>query len=113
MSFKKKPVAVALCCCLLFLGVGASVSAATSVACVGNSITAGYGLSDTTKRYPAVLLKQLNTTYLTQAITNLTSTVTLWNAGVSARTMLKHGNLPIWNETVFKQIFTLLRVLLR
>ena len=55
----------------------------TSIACVGNSITAGNKLSDTaTQRYTSLLLKKLNTKYLSQAIVNLDTPVTLLNKGI-------------------------------
>jgi len=58
------------------------------ISCVGNSITYGYGLSNpSTQSYPAQM----------QALLGTTS----WSVGnfrVSARTMLKNGDMPYWNE---------------
>lgn len=61
------------------------------IACVGNSITYGYGLSSpTTQSYPAQLQALLGTT--------------LWsvgNYGVNSRTMLKKGDKPYWSVTAY------------
>jgi acetyl esterase/lipase/lysophospholipase L1-like esterase len=94
-------------CVIIGTGSISTSFCATSIACVGNSITAGYGLSDATKSYPSLLLKMLGTTYLAKSIVNVSSPVTLANQGVSSRTLLKKGNLPYWNETAFSQIFTI------
>lgn len=59
------------------------------VVCVGNSITEGVGASDGTQNYPAQLSEMLGSEY------------SVLNCGVSARTMLKKGNYPYWNETKF------------
>lgn len=62
------------------------------VACVGNSITFGYGLaSPSTQSYPSRLQVLLGSSY---AVSNF---------GVSARTMLKNGDRPYWNETQFTE----------
>lgn len=82
-------------------------SAATSVACVGNSITAGSKLPDTTQRYPSLLLKRLGTTYLSGSISNLSPPVSVTNAGVSGRTLLKNGTQPYWIEPAFTRMFSL------
>jgi lysophospholipase L1-like esterase len=67
------------------------------VACVGNSITAGYGLENPTlQSYPA----QLQTVFDAKK----------WlikNFGVSSRTMLKMGDLPYWNEPQYKEALAL------
>lgn len=68
------------------------------IAFIGNSITAGVydkGKSD------------INVSYATQ-FSNLMKevygdTVETLNAGVSGRTLTKHGPAPIWNEPVFKK----------
>ena len=60
------------------------------ITCVGNSITEGYGLANPeTEAYPAQLQQMLDTQFFVS------------NFGVSARTMLKHGDLPYWNEVQF------------
>lgn len=61
------------------------------IACVGNSITYGYGLSNaSTQSYPAQMQTLLGTT-----------SWSVGNFGVSARTMLKNGDMPYWNEQSF------------
>jgi lysophospholipase L1-like esterase len=59
--------------------------------CVGNSITEGTAAGDPSiYSYPVQLSKLLGTGWLVK------------NCGVSGRTMLKHGDFPIWNEQLFK-----------
>jgi lysophospholipase L1-like esterase len=75
---------------LIGLGlVGWSVPArAAKIACVGDSITYGYGLSDpNTQSYPAVLQGLLGSTHSVR------------NFGVSGTTLLKSGDQPYWNTT--------------
>lgn len=97
------PIAVSF----LISGVLSATPAATSIAFVGNSITSGSKLADTTKRFPSLILKMLNTTYLSNSIVNLSSPVTVNNSGLSGRTLLKHGTQPYWIEPAFSQLFTL------
>jgi|GEM_PF-827667 len=60
------------------------------IACVGNSITYGAGITYRNEdSYPAQLGKLLGPDYLTA------------NFGVSGRTMLKKGDYPLWNEPEF------------
>jgi len=73
-----------------------SVSAQVKIACIGNSITYGYGLSDTSKRYPTVLRQLLGTTQYT-----------VLNCGVNSLTMSKKGNLPYWTNGKLAQVFAL------
>jgi alpha-L-fucosidase 2 len=73
-----------------------SVSAQVKIACIGNSITYGYGLSDTSKRYPSVLRQLLGATQYT-----------VLNAGVNTTTMSKKGNLPYWTNGRLAQVFAL------
>jgi len=61
------------------------------VACIGNSITAGFGIKDSTKKYPRQLGDLLGGKYLVK------------NFGVSGRTMLKKGDYPYWKEKAFKE----------
>lgn len=64
--------------------------AATKVACVGNSITYGMGIPDQPRQsYPARLQDSLGSAYTTS------------NFGVSARTLLKNGDLPYWKERAY------------
>ncbi len=65
------------------------------IACTGNSITQGVGLSDpSTQSYPAQLAAKLQEVY--------GDTCIVQNFGVSGRTMLKDGDFPIWNEALFR-----------
>jgi acyl-CoA thioesterase-1 len=67
---------------------------------IGNSITYGYTLSNpATQSYPAQLGVLLQQKY--------GDTCTVHNFGISSRTMLKHGDHPIWNDTEFKNCWNL------
>jgi acetyl esterase/lipase/lysophospholipase L1-like esterase len=96
-------------CTLICSGLLEDACGSTSIACVGNSITAGNKLSDTaSQRYTSLLIKNLNTEYLSLGINNLDSPVIIANKGLSGRTMLKNGTQPYWKETAtIGQIFTL------
>jgi lysophospholipase L1-like esterase len=60
------------------------------VVCLGNSITEGYTTSNpATDSYPAQLGTLLGQNWL------------VMNGGVSGRTMLRHGDYPLWNEQKF------------
>jgi lysophospholipase L1-like esterase len=88
------PVGRARSCLSSTLVVAALLSipagAATKVACVGNSITYGMGIPDQPRQsYPARLQDSLGSTYQTS------------NFGVSARTLLKNGDLPYWKEAAY------------
>jgi lysophospholipase L1-like esterase len=64
----------------------------TKIACVGDSITQGAGLSNPAlESYPARLQRLLGTNYVVR------------NYGVSGRTLLKQGDFPYWKEAFFKQ----------
>lgn len=61
------------------------------IACVGDSITYGYGLARRdTDSYPAVLARTLGSRY------------TIGNFGVSGATLLKKGRLPYWDQPAFR-----------
>lgn len=63
------------------------------VACVGNSITYGYGIKGRDSLcYPARLQEMLGNEY------------TVENFGVSGRTLLKKGDHPYWKEKAFEQV---------
>ena len=63
------------------------------IACLGNSITSGVGdHRDDPDTYPAQLDVLLGEGYLVQ------------NFGVSGRTLLKHGDNPIWDEAAFSEL---------
>ena len=65
-------------------------AAAVKVACVGDSITAGYGAAPQ-ESYPAVLGKLLGSGY------------EVGNFGVSGATLMKKGDLPYWGLDAFKK----------
>ncbi len=72
---------------LSLLGISA---APIKIACVGDSITEGAGLSSpSTQSYPARLQKLLGTNYNVR------------NFGVSGRTLLKKGDSPYWKEAAY------------
>lgn len=67
------------------------------IACVGNSITYGYGLQNPdVESYPAVLQKLLGDGYEVE------------NFGVSARTLLQDGDYPYMKENKFKEALNFL-----
>jgi acyl-CoA thioesterase I len=74
----------------LVLSVGAFAQPKIKVACVGNSITVGYGLKPQ-EAYPAQLQLLLGNKY------------TVHNYGNSARTLLSKGNLPYIKEKEFRE----------
>jgi acyl-CoA thioesterase I len=61
------------------------------VACVGNSITIGYGLPDPNSAYPQQLGRLLGSKYQVK------------NFGVSGRTMLRKGDYPYWKEEFYRE----------
>lgn len=64
------------------------------VACVGDSITEGHGLtSQSHSAYPAVLGNLLGTGY------------SVLNAGQGGATLVKDGDLPYWNCNEFSNVF--------
>ncbi|MDD3321407.1 MAG: SGNH/GDSL hydrolase family protein [Paludibacter sp.] len=68
------------------------------IACVGNSITYGYGLSSpSTQCYPTQLQVLFGTTNWQ-----------VGNFGVSSRTLLKRGDKPYWNESAYTNAKTFL-----
>jgi len=72
----------------LALLLWAGSASAAKIACVGDSITYGYGLSNPgSESYPAVLQELLGTSH------------TVGNFGVSGATLLKSGDRPYWNES--------------
>lgn len=68
--------------------------AVTKIACIGNSITYGYGLSNpSSQSYPGKLQQLLGTSYNVQ------------NDGVSATTLSKKGDNPYWKNGQLPQVF--------
>ncbi|WP_207435499.1 GDSL-type esterase/lipase family protein [Sabulibacter ruber] len=72
----------------LLISFGAQAQNKIKVACVGNSITEGWGLKQT---YPAALQQLLGEAYEVR------------NFGVSGRTLLKKGDFPYWNEAKYQE----------
>jgi alpha-L-fucosidase 2 len=69
--------------------------ALTKIACIGNSITYGYGLSNpSSQSYPGKLQKLLGT-----------SNFNVQNYGVSATTLSKKGDNPYWRNGQLPQVF--------
>jgi acyl-CoA thioesterase I len=67
-----------------------SLARAAKIACVGDSITFGYGLGNpNSESYPAQLAARLGAAH------------TVENFGVSGATLLKQGDKPYWNEASF------------
>jgi len=75
---------------IFFLIITGCLFAQIKVACIGNSITAGYGLTKE-QTYPAQMQILLGTKYEVR------------NFGVSARTLLKKGDHPYTDETAYKE----------
>lgn len=61
------------------------------VACIGDSITAGYGLQKGEKSYPNCLRELMGRNYRIQPY------------AVSGRTLIKQGDMPIWKTTALSQ----------
>src|SRR6478609_560461 len=75
---------------IVVCAVVCAAAAPNKIACVGDSITEGSGLSSpSTESYPARLQKLLGTNYNVR------------NFGVSGRTLLKQGDFPYWKEAAF------------
>jgi lysophospholipase L1-like esterase len=78
----------------LVLAAGAATK--IKIACVGNSITYGYGLSSpTTQSYPGRLQTLFGT-----------GNYTVENDGVNATTLLKNGDNPYWKNGRLPQVFS-------
>jgi len=93
----KKYYSILLICSLFLIAFKVPVVSAqtsndtTRVVCVGNSITAGWTtINPGTDAYPVQLGSMLGDKWI------------VYNSGVSGRTMLRHGDYPIWNESLFK-----------
>lgn len=81
------PICFFVLFCLCFAANGQ-----VRVACIGNSITYGYGIKGRDSlSYPAQLQDMLGAGYVVH------------NYGVSGRTLLKKGDYPYWNEKAFQQ----------
>lgn len=76
---------------LILLCITLSAFSQIKVACVGNSITYGFGIKDRDNdSYPAQLAKLLGNEWQ------------VGNFGHSGATLLKNGNKPYWNLTEYK-----------
>jgi lysophospholipase L1-like esterase len=83
--------------CALFSPLRGQESTTVRVACVGNSITAGYGLKKpSVDAYPAVLQRILGADYEVR------------NFGHSGRTLLNHGDRPFMKEPEFRNALAFL-----
>jgi len=75
---------------MIFVLAAACVAQPLRITCVGNSITEGVGVGNPTyDAYPVEVGSMFGEGYEVK------------NSGVSGRTMLKHGDYPIWNEARF------------
>jgi len=72
-------------------GIAVNNKVTVRIACVGNSITNGFGISNP---YPEQLQDLLNSEYGV-------STTEVRNFGISGRTLLKNGDYPYWDEPAF------------
>ncbi|QCR23728.1 GDSL-type esterase/lipase family protein [Pontibacter sp. SGAir0037] len=72
-----------------FCSLSVSAQQKIKVACVGNSITEGYGLS---KTYPMALQELMGEEYVVN------------NYGLGGRTLLKKGDHPYWNEEKYQEV---------
>jgi len=75
---------------LLITGFFASAKEPVKVACIGNSVTFGYGLADpATQSYPAILQKKLGKNFI------------VGNFGHSGATLLRKGHNPYYKTKAF------------
>src|SRR3954469_23880998 len=80
---------VTLLVALMLCAAVSSAAEPIKIACVGDSITFGYGLQEVEK-YPAVLGKLLGDRYQ------------IGNFGVNGATLLKKGDNPYWKVPAFQ-----------
>ncbi len=80
--------------CLSLFITFAFAQSKIKVACVGNSITFGYGLKPG-ESYPVILQQLLGDKYEVS------------NYGISARTLLRKGDKPYWNEAKYQEVLAL------
>ena len=87
----KRIVLIPVVCLFVFLSNAQENRKIVKIACIGDSITAGWGLNDPWRdSYPAVLERMLGEGYEAK------------NFGSSGRTLLKRGDYPYWNEKTFQ-----------
>ncbi|WP_162416354.1 DUF459 domain-containing protein [Cyclobacterium roseum] len=80
-----------ICALLMLWGQGSHAQQPVKIACIGNSITEGPGRNHPDS-YPLQLQKMLGQGFLVK------------NFGVGARTLLKKGDFPFWNEPQLQQV---------
>ena len=81
---------------LFLFGTLFSEAQSVKIAFLGNSITIGAGLKNAGEEcYPSQFAKLLDEKYGNK--------YEVGNFAVSGRTMLRHGDRPLWNEPQFKQ----------
>lgn len=95
LSQMRQYAVLTLCWAIIFLSLPSFCFSQNNpkikVACVGNSITEGYGLAHPeTESYPTILQNMLGDQYEVR------------NFGVSARTLMQKGNRPYMKEQKFK-----------
>lgn len=84
--------------CIILITCTLFCNAQIRVACIGNSITAGFGLQQPEKEaWPAVLSDMLTKAYGE-------NTYEVKNFGISARTLLMKGDMPWMKEPFFKDV---------
>lgn len=77
---------------IIAMFLGGSIQAQIKVACIGNSITYGYGIKNRDSLcYPAQLQRMMGDQYEVR------------NFGVSGRTLLRKGDHPYWKEKAFQE----------
>jgi lysophospholipase L1-like esterase len=82
--------------CMLLLIASVCTAAPIRVACVGDSITAGYMASNASMTYPGRLQARLTTRFGAGSY-NVT------NFGAGGATVQRHADSPYWNRTQFAQ----------
>ncbi len=83
-------LAALVCCFCSMTSISKEQSAPVKVACIGDSITFGYGIKNRDQNsYPAQLGVLLGASYEVR------------NFGVSGSTLLKQGNRPYWKQQAY------------
>ncbi|MEK7676251.1 MAG: GDSL-type esterase/lipase family protein [Verrucomicrobiota bacterium] len=88
LTMPGRRVALALAFAVMTILAASATAAPLKIACVGDSITAGYELSSLEK-YPARLQWLLGTNFVVR------------NYGVGGRTLLKNGDFPYWTTSEY------------
>ncbi len=86
MNSKNSNLAILFMLCFVFVSYCQTIK----IACVGDSVTYGYGIENREENcYPNQLQNLLGSNYIVE------------NFGYSGATMLKNGHKPYWDKTVF------------